>query len=79
MKDLKRDNGDEHVSDEFKDFYVKEGIQIQLTTSYNSQQNEVAERKNQRIVGFASAMLQDQGLQLHLWEEVCNTKIYLQN
>jgi hypothetical protein len=30
-------------------------------------------------VGVARAMLHDQGLPLHLWEEACNTVVYVQN
>ena len=31
------------------------------------------------IVGAARAMLHDQGLPMHLWEEACNTVVYVQN
>jgi hypothetical protein len=31
------------------------------------------------IVGAARAMLHDQGLPFHLWEEECNTVVYVQN
>jgi len=46
---------------------------------HNPQQNGVAERKNRLIVGVARVMLHDQSLPLHLWDEACNTTIYLQN
>ena len=39
----------------------------------------VAKRKNISIVGVAWAMLNDQGLPLHLWVEAFNTMFYLQN
>jgi len=39
----------------------------------------VAERKNKSIVGDDWEMLRDQGLPLHLWDEACNTIIYVQN
>ena len=37
------------------------------------------ERKNRTIVGAARAMLHDQGLLMHLWEEACNTAVYVEN
>ena len=65
VKALRSDNGGEYVSQEFKDFYVVEGIKRELTTPHNPQQNGVAKRKNRMIVGAARAMLHDQGLPLH--------------
>ena len=50
-----------------------------MTTPHNPQQNGVAERKNKSIVATAKAMLHDQGLPLHLWDEACNTTFYVQN
>ena len=46
---------------------------------HNPQQNGVTERKNKTIVGAARAMLNDQGLPIHLWVEACNTTVYVQN
>ena len=31
------------------------------------------------IVGAARAMLHDQGLPMHLWDEACNTAVYVKN
>jgi hypothetical protein len=39
----------------------------------------VGERKNTYIFGVAKAMLYDQDLPIFLWEETCNTTIYIQN
>jgi hypothetical protein len=44
---------------------------------HNPQQNGVMERKKKMIVGVARAMLHDQGLPMHLWEEACNTAVYV--
>jgi hypothetical protein len=79
VKALRRNNGGEYISNEFKDFYSKEGIQRELIAPHNPQQNGVAERKNRTIVGAARVMLNDQGLPMHLWEESCNIVVYLQN
>jgi len=79
MKALRSDNGGEYISGEFKNFCSAEGIRRELIAPHNPQQNGVAERNNRTIVGAAWAMLHDQGLLLHLWEEACNTKVYVQN
>ena len=76
---LRSDNGGEFISAEFKEFCSAEGIRRELIAPHNPQQNGVAERKNITIVGAARAMLHDQGLPLHLWDEACNTAVYVQN
>ena len=69
MKALSGDNGGEYISNEFKNFCSKEGIQRELIAPHNPQQNGVAERNNRTLVGATGAMLHDQGLPLHLWVE----------
>ena len=39
----------------------------------------MAERKNRATVGATRSMLHDQGLSFFLWEEACNTTMYIQN
>eukprot|EP00253_Pinus_taeda_P028600 PITA_28600 len=51
VKALRSDNGGEYVSNEFKKFCASKGIQRELTTPHNQQQNGVAERKKRSIVG----------------------------
>ena len=77
MKALRSDNGGEYISNEFKDFYGKEGIQRELIAPHNPQQNWVAERKNRTIVGATRVMLHGQGLPMHLWAEACNTAVFV--
>jgi hypothetical protein len=48
-----------------------------LIVPYNPQQIGVSKRNNIAIVGETRAMLHDQDLPMFLWEEACNTKIYL--
>eukprot|EP00253_Pinus_taeda_P001814 PITA_01814 len=79
VKALRSDNGGEFISGEFKYFYSVEGIRRELIAPHNPQQNGVAEQKNRTIVGAAWVMLHDQSLPLHLWVEVCNTAVYVQN
>ena len=53
VKAMRSDNGGEYISNEFKNFYSKEGIRRELIVPHNPQQNGVAERKNITIVGVA--------------------------
>ena len=59
MKAIRSDNGGEYISNEFKKFCAKEGIQRELIAPHNPQQNGVVERKNITIVGAKRAMLHD--------------------
>ena len=53
VKALRSDNGGEYISNEFKDFYSKEGIRRELIMPHNPHQNGVAERKKKMIMGVA--------------------------
>lgn len=79
MKALRSDNGGEYISNEFKNFYAKEGIWRELIAPHNPQQNGVAEINNRSIVGATRAMLHDQGISFHLWAEACKTMVFVQN
>jgi hypothetical protein len=79
IKVLRLDNGGEYTSNEFKDFCKKVGIKRELIVSQNPQQNGVAERKNRSIIGFSRAIIHDQELPMVLWEETCNTMVYVHN
>ena len=73
VKALRSENGGEYISNEFNNLFSKEGIQRELIGPHNPQQNGVEKINNRTIVGVAQAMLHDQGLPLHLWDEACNT------
>jgi hypothetical protein len=79
VKALRSNNGGEYISNEFKDFCNKEGIQRELIVPHNPQQNGVTERKNRTIVGATRAMLHDRGLPMHLSAEACNIVVYVKN
>jgi transposase InsO family protein len=55
------------------------GIKRELTTPYNPQQNDVAERKNKTILEAVKTMIHDQDLPMCLWVEVAMTVVYVQN
>ena len=50
IKTLRIDNGGEYTSKEFESFCKEDGINRELTTPYNPQQNGVVERKNRSIM-----------------------------
>ena len=63
----------------FKDFCKEVGIKRELTTPYNPQQNGISERKNKSMMEVVRAMVHDQDLPMHLWEEATRTAVYVQN
>ena len=62
VKVLRSDRGGEYTSNMFVNFCRKNGIKKELTTSYTSQQNGVAERKNMTIVEMARSMMKEKWL-----------------
>jgi transposase InsO family protein len=79
IKVLRSDNGGEYTSNDFNDFCREAGIKKEKTVPYNPQQNGVAKRKNQSIVGASIAMIHDQDLPIFLWAKACNMAMYVQN
>jgi hypothetical protein len=55
------------------------GIKRELTTPYNPQQNDVAERKNKTIMEVVKTMIHDQDIPMCLWAEATMITIYVQN
>jgi transposase InsO family protein len=76
---LKLDNGGEYTSKYFAIFFKDAGINRELTTPYNPQQNGVLERKNKTIMEAVKTMIHDQDLPMYLWAEAIKTTIYVQN
>ena len=79
IKTLRLDNGGEFTSNEFKELCKESGIKRELSTTYNLQQNGIAERKNRTIMEATRAMLHDQELPMHIWAEAARTTMYVQN
>jgi hypothetical protein len=50
---------------------------MDLTTPYNPQQNGVAKRNNRTIMEAVKAMICDQDLPMHLWENETRTVVYV--
>ena len=74
---FRSNNGGEFTAGEFKDFCKEVGIKRELSTPYNPQHNGVAERKNRTIMEAVKAMIHDQDLPMHLWEEAARTTVYV--
>jgi hypothetical protein len=79
IKILRSDNGGEYTSKEFVRFCRDVGIKRELTTPYNPQQNDVAERKNRTIMEAVKTMIHDQYLPMCLWTEAAMAVVYVQN
>jgi transposase InsO family protein len=79
IKILRSDNGGEYTSKEFVNFCRDVGIKKELTTPYNPQQNNVAERKNRTIMEVVKTMIHDQDLPMCLWAEATMAVVYVQN
>jgi transposase InsO family protein len=62
IKFLRTDNGGEYVNHEIHNIFHEAGIQLQHTTPYTPQQNEVVERKNRSLKEMASCMLHEKSL-----------------
>ena len=60
-------------------FFKKNDIKKELTTSYTPQKNGVAERKNKTIVEMTRSIMKAKGLQNEFLGEVVATSIYLFN
>ena len=73
----KQNNGGEFTSNEFKELCKESWIKRELSTPYNPQPNEIAERKNRIIMEAARDMVHDQDLHMHLWAEASRTVVYL--
>ena len=69
IKTFWSDNGGEFTSNEFKDLCKELGIKRELSIPYNPQQNGIAERKNRTIMEATRAMLHDQDIPMHIWDE----------
>lgn len=78
-KIFRSDRGGEYLSNQFRTFLRKEGIEQQLTTPHTPQQNGIAERKNRTLVEMVRCMLTDAQLPNMFWAEAVCAANYIQN
>lgn len=69
MKALNTDRGGEFVSSEFQDFCAQQGLRRFKTAPHSPQQNGVAERRNQTIVGTSRSLLENKNVSGRFWGE----------
>jgi len=78
---IRRFRGDNEFSNNnsLKEFFAKEGIITEFTTSNNPSQNGRAERFNLTVMNMARAMLIESGLPLTFWEYAVQHATYILN
>jgi hypothetical protein len=60
------------VNNNFTSYRIAQGIQMQHTIPYTSQQNGVEERKNHTLKEMTNCMIQSKELSLKYWMESIN-------
>ena len=76
---LRTDNGGEYISAEFESFLLESGIHHELTVPYTPEQNGVAERYWQTLLGSMRAMIADADCDKMWWGYAAKTACYLRN
>jgi transposase InsO family protein len=79
LRVLRTNNGGEFTVAEFASYYADEGVQRHYFASYNPQQNDIIERRNQTVVGMARALLKQRGMPAVFWGETVVTAVYILN
>ena len=67
------------MSNEFKSYCTKEGIEHEVIAPYTPQHNGTAERENRTILNMARSMLKTKNLPKKFWAEAVSTSVYLLN
>ncbi|GAX77803.1 hypothetical protein CEUSTIGMA_g5246.t1 [Chlamydomonas eustigma] len=78
-KCFRTDRGGEFLYNDVVDYCNELGIQLELTTTYTSQQNGLAERMHLTIFNKVRAMLVDSGIDRQHWAEAAGTTAYVYN
>ena len=79
IKFFRSDRGGEFMSDEFTKFLEEQGITQETTAPGTPQQNGVAERMNQTLIGGARALLHHAGMSKGFWAEAMGVATYVIN
>jgi hypothetical protein len=77
IKVLRSDNGGEYTSNDFKDFCKEAGIKREIDSLIQPSTKWGCREKIRSIIGSSRAMIHDQEFPMFLWEEACNTMIYV--
>ncbi len=76
---LRSDNEDKYADHQIIELLKEHEVKWESTTSYNSSQNEVAERCFRTLFERTRAILTSVKLSIRLWDEAIMTVIYLKN
>ncbi|KAL0456651.1 UNVERIFIED_CONTAM: Retrovirus-related Pol polyprotein from transposon TNT 1-94 [Sesamum latifolium] len=79
LKVLRTDHGGEFTFREFNNICSEHGVHRQLTAAYSSQQNGVAERKNQTIMNLIRSMLPEKKVPKTFWSEAVKWVVHVLN
>jgi len=79
IKDLRSDNGSEHVSNALNALHDENGTTHQTTVPDTPQQNEVAERLNQVLVGIDRTMMRHKNVDQDFGADAIKTAVYIKN
>ena len=79
IKFFHSDRGSEFTSKEFDEFLAEEGVIRKTSAPKTPQQNGVAERMNQTLLGGARAMLEHSRMTKGFWAEVLGTTAHIAN
>ena len=79
LKCIRHDNAKEFISGVFAERMKELGIEQQLTTKYEHEQNGTAERTNRVILDKARCILEDSGLSKVYWPDAILTATYVAN
>ena len=79
IKFFHSDRGGEFTSKEFDKFLAKEGVIHKTSLPKTPQQNGVAKRMNQTLLGGARAMLEHSGMTKGFWAEALRTTAHIAN
>ena len=79
IKYFRSDRGGEFMSDLFTHFLEEQGITRETSAPNTPQQNGVAERMNQTLIGGARALLQHSGMSKGFWAEALMVATHILN
>jgi transposase InsO family protein len=79
LRTLCADHGEEFTSNALAKYFADTGMKRHRTAPYASQQNGVAERRNQTVVSMARSMMKAKNMPSHFWGKAVTTAVYLLN